>query len=148
MPAAARQRQLLTLLAATCVVPTAIVPVRAADADHPAAPEIDLVAPMRAPVGEDVVIRGRNFSRKTRFSTVVFRGPRGGAAFARPIRAFPRKLVVRVPTTVERLMRTADDDASTALPTRFRLRVVSERRRSKLTGPLRSPLVVPAPPEG
>jgi hypothetical protein len=99
---------------------------------------------MRAPVGQRIVIRGHNFTRKTRFSTVVFRGPRGGAAFARPVRAFPRKLVVRVPTTVVSLMREAEDDETTKLPTRFRLRVISERRRSKLTGIRRSPLVVAA----
>jgi hypothetical protein len=143
-----RRRRLLVLGAMGLVAPTALPSTGAADATRPAAPTIALVAPMRASVGQHVVIRGRHFSHRTRFSTVVFRGPRGGAALARPVRAFPRKLVVRVPTTVERLMRTADDDSSTALPTRFRLRVVSERRRSKLTGPLRSPLVVPASPEG
>lgn len=142
------RRRGLALGATVLLAPTVLLPAGAADADRPAAPTIALVAPMRAAVGQDIVIRGTNFSRRTRFSTVVFRGPRGGAAFARPIRAFPRKLVVRVPTTVERLMRTAEADSSTSLPTRFRLRVVSERRRSKLTGPLRSPLVVPAAPEG
>ena len=103
---------------------------------------------MRAPVGKRSVIRGHHFSRETRRSTVVFRGPRGGLAFARPVHAFPHKLVVRVPTTVERLMRMADGDESTPLPTRFRLRVISQRRKSRLTGPRRSPLVVPAPPPG
>lgn len=141
-------RPSLLVATAALLAPVAVVPAGPADATQRAAPTIHLVAPMRAPVGDEVVIRGRHFSRKTRGSTVVFRGPRGGLAFARPVRAFPRKLVVRVPTTVERLMRKAEGDESTAVPTRFRLRVISQRRESKLAGPRRSPLVVPAPPEG
>lgn len=130
--------------AAMLLAPAALVPVGPADAGHRGVPQIDLVAPMRAPVGSEIVIRGRHFSRQTRRSTVIFRGPGGRAAFARPVRAFPRKLVVRVPTTVEVMMRSAQGDETARLPTRFRLRIVSNRRRSSLTGPRRSPLIVPA----
>ena len=142
-----RPRRVL-LASALLLAPAALPGAGAADATRSTAPVIELVAPMRAPVGKRLVIRGHHFSRETRRSTVVFRGPRGGLAFARPVHAFPRKLVVRVPTTVERLMRMADGDESTPLPTRFRLRVISQRRKSRLTGPRRSPLVVPAPSPG
>jgi hypothetical protein len=118
-----------------------------AEAGHRGVPVIDSVSPARVPVGGKLVIRGRHFSHQTRRSTVVFRGFGGRVAFARPARAFPRKLVVRVPSTLERLMRTTEGDPSTLLPTRFRLRVISNRRRSRLTGPRRSPVVVPAPVE-
>jgi hypothetical protein len=102
------------------------------------APAITLVSPMRVRVGSLLTIRGRNFSRNRRRNTVVFVGPGGRSAFAKPARASRRRLVVRVPGTVERLLNTRD---GARVPTRMRLRVLAGRF-SRFTPPRLSPVVV------
>ena len=107
-------------------------------------PVVTLVAPMRATVGSTLAIRGRGFSRASRRNTIIFRSPSRRVSFAKPRRSFARKLVVRVPASVERLLRKQDGDQSKGLPTRIRLRVISKRRYGKLTILRRSPLIVSA----
>jgi IPT/TIG domain-containing protein len=101
-------------------------------------PVITMVSPMRVRVGSLITIRGRNFSSNRRRNTVVFVGPGGRSAFAKPVRAGRRKLVVRVPGTVERLLNTRD---GARVPTRMRLRVLAGRF-SRFTPPRLSPVVV------
>jgi IPT/TIG domain len=102
------------------------------------APAITMVSPMRVRVGSLITIRGRNFSRNPRRNTVVFVGPGGRSAFAKPIRAGSRRLVVRVPGTAERLLNTRD---GARVPTRMRLRVLAGRF-SRFTPPRLSPVVL------
>ena len=94
---------------------------------------------MRVKVGRTVTLRGNDFSGPRKRNTVIFRSPGSRYAFAKPSRAAGRKLVVRVPASVERLLLTADGKRPAA---RFKLRVVVPKRRSKLTSARISPILV------
>lgn len=105
--------------------------------------EIDLVSPMRVTVGKTLTIRGTGFSAKRKRNTVLFVAPNKRTAFAKPRRAGRRKLVVRVPGSVERLLNNADGE-DVGNPTRFGIRVVVDRKYGKRTIRRHSPLVVSA----
>lgn len=98
-------------------------------------PAITRVTPMRLTVGETLTLRGRNFSPRRTRNTVVFRAPNGRSVFAKPSRASSRKLVLRVPAAVTRILEPG--------PNRIRLRVLS-RRFSSFTSPRLSPVLVAA----
>jgi hypothetical protein len=135
------RRTIATTLALTALVPlagTAEAAPSAKSAAAKSAPAITLVSPMRVRVGSLITIRGRNFSRNRRRNTVVFASPSGRAAFAKPVRAGRRKLVVRVPGTVERLLNVRDNSR---VPTRMRLRVLAGRF-SRFTPRRLSPVIV------
>jgi hypothetical protein len=89
-----------------------------------AKPKIVRVTPMRIEVGELLTIRGRHFKVRKRRNTVIFRGAGGRTAFAKPRRATKRKLVVRVPAGVTRLLTLRDGKYR---PTRISLRVLAGR---------------------
>jgi hypothetical protein len=97
-------------------------------------PKITRVTPMRLEVGDRVTIRGRNFSAKRKRNTIIFRGVGGRQALAKPIRASRRKLVVKVPRSVARILGSG--------ATRVRLRVLAGTF-SAYTSPRLSPVVVP-----
>jgi hypothetical protein len=122
---------LLALVAALVAVPTALA------ASGPA-PSITRVTPMRVSVGNLLTIRGSHFKAQRLRNTVIFRGPDGRTAFAKPRRATTSKLVVRVPAAVSRLLRVS---ASRQRPTRLKLRVLSARKFSKFTSRRLSPVV-------
>ena len=103
-------------------------------------PTIKLVSPMRVAVGRTITIRGKNFSSSRRKNTVVFRSPGKRNAFAKPKRASRTKLVVKVPGSVERLLKKS---GTKRIATRFSLRVVT-KRYGKLTPRRRSPVIVSA----
>lgn len=105
--------------------------------------EIDLVSPMRVTVGKTLTIRGKHFSALRRRNTILFIAPNKQAAFAKPRRAFRRKLVVRVPGAVERLL-TNSDGVGPGSPTRFALRVVVRRRYGRRSIRRHSPMIVSA----
>lgn len=143
----ARKLVLLAALAA-CAVP--LGPVAAADAKS-RTPSVTKVSPLIVSIGRNVYIRGRHFTRGNRRNTVIFQRSGGRAVFVRAGRSSRRKLVVRVPTRLRRLM---DKDAQgVEQPTRFRLRIVSRksRRAGRPTSVRLSPKVtlpVGAPPPG
>lgn len=118
-----------------------------APAAHAAAkkakPVISLVSPMRVTVGKKVVIRGRGFSAVRKRNTVIFVAPNKRSAFAKPRRAGARKLVVRVPGSVERLLNN-EDGKGVGDPTRFRIRVVVGRKYGTRSRRRNSPVVVSA----
>jgi hypothetical protein len=122
---------LLALAAALVAVPTALA------ASGPE-PSITRVTPMRVSVGNLLTIRGAHFKAQRLRNTVIFRGPDGRTAFAKPRRATTTKLVVRVPAAVSRLLRVA---GSRQRPTRVKLRVLSARKFSKFTSRRLSPVV-------
>jgi hypothetical protein len=99
-----------------------LVAVPAAVAATAPAPTITRVTPMRVSVGNLLTIRGTHFKARRLRNTVIFRGPEGRTAFAKPRRATTTKLVVRVPAAVARLLRVS---GSRQRPTRLRLRVLS-----------------------
>ena len=79
--------------------------------------------------------------RPARKNTVIFRGPDGRSAFAKPRRASRTKLVVRVPAGGFSPRRARA--GGTPKATRFKLRVLAGRF-SKFTSRRLSPVVVPA----
>jgi IPT/TIG domain len=106
---------LLALAAALVAVPTALA------ASGPE-PSITRVTPMRVSVGNLLTIRGTHFKARRLKNTVIFRGPDGRTAFAKPRRATTTKLVVRIPAAVSRLLRVS---GSRQRPTRLKLRVLA-----------------------
>jgi hypothetical protein len=131
-------RRLITicLLALSAVALLATAPVASA-AKKKAKPQITRVTPMRISVGNLLTIRGRNFKPKAKGNTVIFRASNGRTAFAKPRRASRRKLVVRVPAAVARLLTVKNGDQR---PTRLKLRVLAGRF-SKYTSRRLSPVV-------
>jgi hypothetical protein len=121
---------LLALAAALVAAPAALA------ATAPA-PTITRVQPMRVSVGNLLTITGKRFKAQRNRNTVIFRGPDGRTAFAKPRRATTRKLVVRVPAAVARLLRVS---GSRQRPTRLKLRVLSGKF-SKFTPRRLSPVV-------
>lgn len=114
------RRPLLTLCAASASL--ALVP--AALAAKPGEPVVTAVS-RSASVGETIAISGRGFVPGTRKNTVVFRSPRGRSVFVRADRATRTKLTLTLPQTLEPYLLRGSD--GTALPTRFRLRVLSRK---------------------
>jgi len=128
----------LTLIAAALlVVPASAL---AQTRSKAPAPQITRVQPMRVAVGGTLTISGRNFKAQRRKNTVIFRSGTGRTAFAKPVRASKRKLVVRVPVAVARLLRVA---ANAQRPTRLQLRVLAGKF-SKFTPRRLSPVVTGA----
>jgi hypothetical protein len=122
---------LLALAAFVLAAPTALA------AKGPA-PSITRVQPMRISVGNLLTITGSHFQARRLKNTVIFLGPSGRTAFAKPRRSTSRKLVVRVPAAVARLLRVSN---SKQRPTRLKLRVLSARTFSKFTSRRLSPVV-------
>ena len=117
----------LTLIAAALLVVPATA--GAQKRSKTPAPQITRVQPMRVAVGGMLTISGRNFKAQRRKNTLIFRSGDGRTAFAKPTRATKRKLVVRVPAAVSRLLKVAN---SRQRPTRLRLSVLAGKF-SKLT---------------
>ena len=138
-------RRLVPLFTLLCLA-VAAMPATAGAAGKTKAkvPTIKRVSPMRQAVGRTLTIRGKNFSSSRRKNTVVFRGPGKRSAFAKPRRASRKKLVVRVPGSVERLLKKS---GTKRVATRFSLRVVT-KRYGKLTKRRRSPVIVSATESG
>jgi hypothetical protein len=107
------------------------------DATAPA-PTITRVQSMRVSVGGMLTITGSHFETRRLENTVIFRGPNGRVAFAKPRRATTRKLAVQVPAAVSRLLQMSD---GAQRPTRLKLRVLSARRFSEFTSRRLSPVV-------
>jgi hypothetical protein len=103
-----------------------------------AKPKIKRVTPMRVEVGRRLVIRGTGFKPRKRRNTVIFRGAGGRTAFAKPRRASRRKLVVKIPASVARLLVVRNGKQR---PTRLRLRVLAGKF-SRFTPRRLSPVVL------
>ena len=115
--------------------PGAAAPATAATAN---APTIARVTPMRLRVESTVVIRGCNFSSRRTRNTVIFRTPSGRLAFIKPSSVTTRKLVIKIPSSMARLL--------TPQSSRFKLRVLTGRKFSKWTSPRLSPVFVGTDP--
>jgi hypothetical protein len=128
----------LTLVAAALLVLPAAA--TAAPAKKGPAPEITRVKPMRISVGGTLTITGRRFKAQRAKNTVIFRASDGRTAFVKPLRATSRKLVLRVPASVARLLKVSN---SRQQPTRLKLRVLAGKF-SKFTPRRLSPVVTGA----
>jgi hypothetical protein len=131
-----RRLAILGLLAVS-VVALLASPSAASAAKKGPAPVITGVSPMRVSVGKLLTIRGRHFKARAKANTVIFRSSDGRTAFAKPRRASRKKLVVRVPGAVSRLLVVRNNRQR---PTRLKLRVLAGKF-SKYTSRRLSPVV-------
>lgn len=115
---------LLTAVAAALAAGPTTAPAIAAKHSEAAKPKITRVTPMRLEVGETMTIRGRHFKPRKRRNTVIFSGADGRTVFVKPRRASRRKLVVKVPASVARLLVVKDGSVH---PTRLKIRVLAGR---------------------
>jgi hypothetical protein len=119
-----RARTPLLALAVAAVSLTPAAPAAAAKRSKADKPKITRVTPMRVTVGDTLTIRGKAFKARPRANTVVFQGAGGRTAFAKPRVATTRKLVVKIPASVSRLLIVR---SSRQVPTRMKLRVLAGR---------------------
>ncbi|MFN2617395.1 MAG: hypothetical protein ABR581_09760 [Thermoleophilaceae bacterium] len=105
-------------------------------------PAISYVAPMRVKVGGKLIVRGRGFSARRARNTIMLGGPGRRVLFLKPRRASRRRLVVIVPRTAQRLLRTS---GGSRRATRLRLRAVVRKRFGRWTRTRTSPVIVPLP---
>lgn len=115
---------LLAVFAILVALGPATAPAAAAKRAKASKPTITRVTPMRLEIGQTLTIRGRNFKAKKGRNTVIFKGSDGRTAFAKPRSATKRKLVVKVPAGVARLLIVKDGKQR---PTRMQLRVLAGR---------------------
>jgi hypothetical protein len=132
-----RRLLIICLLALSAVALLATAPVASAAKKSKHGPQITRVTPMRVSVGKLLTVRGRNFRSRIKGNTLIFRGPSGRTAFAKPRRAGRAKLVVRIPASVARLLVVRN---SSQRPTRLKLRVLAGHF-SKYTSRRLSPVV-------
>lgn len=100
------------------------------------APVVKRVTPMRVTVGKTLTIRGTNFARSRKRNTVLFSAGKR-QAFAKPRRASSKKLVVKIPASVENLLNASKKRKAT----RLKLRVVT-KRYGRVTTLRLSPIVL------
>lgn len=106
----------------------------------PPPPVVTAVTPAKPELGERLIIKGRRFSTRRPANTVILRSPAGATAFLKPLSASRRRLAVRLPLSLDRLMVRR---AGALVPTRFRVRVLTRRRFSAYLPTSRSPVVMP-----
>jgi hypothetical protein len=134
----------LTLLAVALVaLLVAAVPALSATGKSKRAtgPVVKSFSPTKPEIGGKLTLFGKGFARKPARNTVVLRAPTGGSTFVKPRTAAKGKLVLRIPATLERLMRKR---AGATVATRFRVRVLSGRKFGPWTPKRRSPVIQPS----
>ena len=125
-------------LALACLAASMLILTATASAAK--APAVTSVSPMKVQGGSALTIKGNRFNPRRLRDTVILRSPAGRALFVKPRRASRRRLVIVVPTSIERFL--GRDASGRPQPTRFRLKVLAGRF-SKMTSRLRSPMVYP-----
>jgi len=104
-------------------------------------PEVSKIAPLKLGLGEELTITGRNFVAGKLKNTVVFKRDGERAIFVKAATATRTKLTVVVPEKLKAYM--GRSTSGTAVPTRFRIRVLA-RRFAKAYSPLKaSPVIAP-----
>jgi hypothetical protein len=106
------------------------------------APVITKVSPMSVGVGQTLTIRGKHFARGRKKTTVVFKRDGARAVFVKADLSTVKLLKLTVPASLQKYFRTSNGQA---VPTRFRLRVLTARLGKKFTAVNRSPFIGPAP---
>jgi len=111
-------------------------------------PVIKSVSPLRVEIGQKLEIRGRNFLRGRNKNTVVFKRSGGKAVFVKADVGTRKLLRLTVPSKLEKEFVVR---GTTALPTRFRLRVLAKKFGKRFTKTSLSPVISkasPPPPPG
>lgn len=106
-------------------------------------PTVTEVTPLKVSIGDNLVIKGKNFLEGAGKNTILFRPAAGGkTVFAQSVAASATRIVVKVPSRVGDQL-TVNNGAQQ--PTRFQIRVVSTRASTAFTAVGLSPLVLPLP---
>jgi hypothetical protein len=106
-------------------------------------PVVTSVSPMNAKVGDTITIRGRNFVRGKNKNSVVFKRDGARAVFAKQTLGTAKQIRVVVPEALRRYL-------TENVPSRVRLRVLSQRFGKRFTATSLSPRItaVPLPAAG
>ena len=104
----------------------------------PARPVVRSVAPMKAGIGDQLTIKGRNFVLGTKRNTVFFKAGSNPAVAVKAGKSTRTTLKVTIPKTLEKYIVVKD---GVAQPTRFRLRVLARRFGKSYTKTSLSPSI-------
>ena len=103
-------------------------------------PVVKKVSPLKLGVGERLTLRGTGFRAGKAANTVVFKRDGKPAIFVKSGLSTKKKIYVNVPDKVSAFLVAKD---GTAVPTRFRLRVLAGRFSKRFTSNKLSPLIQP-----
>jgi hypothetical protein len=132
----------LTFLALALVaLLAAAVPSLAAKSKKASGPTVSNFSPTKPELGGKLVLFGKGYAKQKKKNTVILRAPSGGTTFIKPTKAQKGKLTLRLPNTLERLMRKK---AGKTLATRFRVRVLAGKKFGPWTKKKRSPVIRPS----
>src|SRR5438105_11554305 len=131
--AAARSQPRVTLLHPEAAL-------HAASTKKSTAPVVSKVTPLSAKIGQQLVISGKNLSYGKTKSKVYFLRSGGGVAIATATSSTKTRVTVTVPAKLSLLFRT---DGKSAIPTRFRLRLLA-RGFGPTTSNAKSPVITPS----
>jgi IPT/TIG domain len=130
------------LLLAFAIVPVLLVPTSAmAKSTKRTYPVIKKVTPLKITIGSQLTIKGANFNAGKGQNSVVFKRDGKPAVFVKSGLSTKKKIYVTVPDKLAAFL-GADGDG-TAVPTRFRLRVLAGRFSKSFTSTKMSPLIKP-----
>ena len=103
-------------------------------------PSVSKIQPMNLAIGEKLTITGKGFVRGKNKNTVVFKRDKKRAVFAKAGSASTTKLSVVVPEKLRTYLAQKD---GAAIPTKFRIRVLSKRFGKRYTALKSSPVIAP-----
>jgi hypothetical protein len=132
------------LLLALALVGVLLVPASAvAKSSKRTYPVIKKVTPLKIAIGAKLTIKGTGFKAGKGVNSVVFKRDGKPAVFVKSGLSTKKKIYVTVPDKLQAFL-GADGDGS-AVPTRFRLRVLASRFSKRFTSTKLSPVVKPKP---
>jgi hypothetical protein len=130
------------LLLAFAIVPVLLAPASAmAKSSKRTYPVIKKVTPLKIAIGSQLTIKGANFKAGKGKNSVVFKRDGKPAVFVKSGLSTKKKIYVTVPDKLAAFL-GADSDG-TAVPTRFRLRVLASRFSKSFTSTRLSPVIKP-----
>jgi hypothetical protein len=130
------------LLLAFAIVPVLLAPASAmAKSSKRTYPVIKKVTPLKVAIGSQLTIKGANFKAGKGKNSVVFKRDGKPAVFVKSGLSTKKKIYVTVPDKLAAFL-GADNDG-TAVPTRFRLRVLAGRFSKSFTSTKLSPVIKP-----
>jgi IPT/TIG domain len=106
-------------------------------------PVIKKVTPLKVAIGGQLTIKGANFKAGKGKNSVVFKRDGKPAVFVKSGLSTKKKIYVTVPDKLAAFL--AADSGGTAVPTRFRLRVLAGRFSKNFTSTKLSPVIKPKP---
>src|SRR4051794_2997168 len=101
-------------------------------------PTITSVSPMKAKVGDTLLIKGTNFRRGKRKNSVGFKADGAAVVFVKSDVSTTKRIYVKVPKRLETVMKSSN---GALVATRFHLRVLANRLSASFTPKKRSPMI-------